>query len=399
MRRLVLGLLAFVLGASVVAADIKMDVDITEKLSHFSEFRFPGNNHEGSWLKARGYIEKQFKFYGLTVEKQTFNATVSTIVDGEKTVEGVNIIGLAPAISNKPGAVVVVGANYDSNTRDDPGPLFNNGAGIAALLETARLFMHNVKWSGAFKQNFTTIFVAFDLNTKEHDSGTSKPGGWYFVNEWLWDYLNKTDTNFGGAFVVDSIMNFNQEPNSQDSSENFRMMFPETFNSMAKDNMRGNFIGVVTQPDDKSKQLKDQFVGNYRKDRRRRPFRLEDMTLPTKLHQNQIISELTTQETVEFWSFQVNGTAMPLPAVLISDTEKLRKMPESPCGSKVCPAKAWLTEEREEFLVATVKGLTGTLLRRQTTRLPDIVDNGSEAASLPSLFTTIFLLLIGRFYQ
>lgn len=90
-------------------------------------------------------------------------------------VEGVNIIGLAPAISNKPGAVVVVGANYDSNTRDDPGPLFNNGAGIAALLETARLFMHNVKWSGAFKQNFTTIFVAFDLNTKEHDVRKPKP--------------------------------------------------------------------------------------------------------------------------------------------------------------------------------------------------------------------------------
>lgn len=44
------------------------------------------------------------------------------------------------------------------------------------------------------------------------------------MNEWLWDYLNKTDTNFGGAFVVDSIMNFNQEPNSQDSSENFRMV-------------------------------------------------------------------------------------------------------------------------------------------------------------------------------
>lgn len=84
-------------------------------------------------------------------------------------VEGVNIIGVAQATSNKPGAIVVVGANYDSNTRENPGPLFNNGAGIAALLETARLFTHNIKWSGSFKQNYTTIFVAFDLNTKEHD--------------------------------------------------------------------------------------------------------------------------------------------------------------------------------------------------------------------------------------
>ncbi|XP_063604918.1 uncharacterized protein LOC134780239 [Penaeus indicus] len=398
MRRLVLGLLAFFLGVSLVAADIDMEVKIVEKLQHFSEYRFPGNNHEDNWVEARNYIEKEFGYYGLRVQKQTFNSTVWTL-EGDQTVEGVNIIGVASATSNKPGAVVVVGANYDTNTRESPGPLFNNGAGIAALLETARLFMHNVKWSGSFRQNFTTIFVAFDLNTKEHDNGPGKSGGWYFVNEWLWDYLNKSDTNFGGAFVVDSIMNVNQEPNSQDTSENFRRMFPDTFNSMAKDSNKGNFIGVVTQPDEKSEKLRDQFVGNYRKDRKKRPFRLEDMTLPTVLQQNHILSELTTQESVEFWSFQVNGTATPLPAILISDTEKLRTMPESPCGSRVCPPKAWLTEEREEFMEATVKGLTSTLLRRQATHLPDSPGNSSEATSLPSLFTTVVFLLIGRFYH
>lgn len=42
-------------------------------------------------------------------------------------------------------------------------------------------------------------------------------------------------------------------------------MFPETYNSMAKNSNKGNFIGVVTQPDEKSQKLKDQFVGNYRK--------------------------------------------------------------------------------------------------------------------------------------
>ncbi|XP_037773789.1 uncharacterized protein LOC119569891 [Penaeus monodon] len=398
MRRIGLGLLAFILGASLVAADIDMEVKIVEKLQHFSEYRFPANNHEDSWIEARNYVEKEFDFYGLRVQKQTFNSTVWTL-EGDQTVEGVNIIGVAQATSNKPGAIVVVGANYDTNTRENPGPLFNNGAGIAALLETARLFTHNIKWSGSFKQNYTTIFVAFDLNTKEHDNEPGKSGGWYFVNEWLWDYLESSDANFGGAFVVDSIMNVNQEPNSQDTSEDFRRMFPETYNSMAKNSNKGNFIGVVTQPDEKSQKLKDQFVGNYRKDRRKRPFRLEDMTLPTVLHKNNIISELTTQETVEFWAFQVNGTATPLPAVLISDTEKLRSMPESPCGTRVCPPKAWLTEEREEFLVATVEGLTNTLLRRQATRLPNPPANSSEATSLPSLFTTVVILLIGRFYQ
>lgn len=72
-------------GASLVAADIDMDVEIKEKLQHFSEYRFPSVRHEANWIKAREYIETEFAYYGLRVQKQIFNTTVSTI-DGEKTV-------------------------------------------------------------------------------------------------------------------------------------------------------------------------------------------------------------------------------------------------------------------------------------------------------------------------
>lgn len=68
-----------------MAADIDMEVKIVEKLQHFSEYRFPANNHEDSWIEARNYVEKEFDFYGLRVQKQTFNSTVWTL-EGDQTV-------------------------------------------------------------------------------------------------------------------------------------------------------------------------------------------------------------------------------------------------------------------------------------------------------------------------
>lgn len=74
------------------------------------------------------------------------------------------MIGIQEAETNHPGAVVVVGADYDSNGIDDP--LFQNGAGVAALLEVARTYSVNERWSGLYVANYTTIFVALDINSK-----------------------------------------------------------------------------------------------------------------------------------------------------------------------------------------------------------------------------------------
>ena len=76
------------------------------------------------------------------------------------------MIGIKRAVTEHPGAVVVVGADYDSNGVDNA--LFHNGGGVAALLEVARLYSFNAAWSGRFVANYTTVFVAFDINTKYH---------------------------------------------------------------------------------------------------------------------------------------------------------------------------------------------------------------------------------------
>lgn len=398
MKFLVVGVLAVLAGAALVDAHLDLEVKVKDHLHRFSELRFPYNSSLENWTSAREYIEDRFYHIGLSIEKHVFNTTVAT-VEGDITVEGVNVIGIAEAGNVTDGVIVVI-ADYDSSTRTKPGPLFNNGAGITALLETARLFNFNSKWSGAFKLTKTTIFVAMDLNTKDHILGPGKPGGWFFVNEWLWDYLNQTDTNFGGAFVLDSILNFNDKPDVQKTGESFRLLFPENYENIREDGNKGNFICTLSLPGEKSEKLKAQFVGNYRKDRRRRPFRLEDMTLPEDTNMNQLSNELSAQDSAHFWSFTYNNEPRPLPAILITDTEQLR---DNPCSrdctcssSNTCPV---LTEEREEFLTATITALTNTLLRRQGERLPEPKDNGSSVASMPSLLTTVLVLLLGKLYQ
>ncbi|XP_037775478.1 uncharacterized protein LOC119572435 [Penaeus monodon] len=338
-------------------------------LQHFADIRFPDINHTDSWLLAREYIKNQFEKCGLAVEMQRFTTTVVTAEGDERQVEGTNIIGTAKAPTDRAGGVVVVGADYDTNAHGEPGPLFNNGAGVGALLEAARLFMRNVGSGGVFRRERATVFVAFDLNTKEHDSGPGKPGGWYFVNEWLWEYVNQSDSHFGGAIVLDSVMNVNQEAHSQDVHEDFRLMFPDTYNRIVQSNNKGNFLGVVTLPQEKAVELKDQFTGNYNKLRMADTFRLEDMTLPDNTAISELLSELTTQDTVHFWSFSANGSMTPLPAVLLTDTENLRHAPSNPCENPACPDEPWLTAEREDFLVSTVKALTNTLLERQARQL------------------------------
>nr|XP_027213712.1 uncharacterized protein LOC113806745 [Penaeus vannamei] len=93
------------------------------------------------------------------------------------------------------------------------------------------------------------------------------------------------------------------------------------------------------------------------------------MTLPDNASSGDLFSELTTQDTVHFWSFAANGRVTPLPALLVTDTENLRHAPSPPCQDPECPLEDWLTEERHAFLVSTVKALVSTLLKRQAHQL------------------------------
>ncbi|XP_042234552.1 uncharacterized protein LOC121874480 [Homarus americanus] len=399
MRLLLVAPLLLLAGASVASAVVIYNVDIASHLKHFTSQRFPNEEYNDGRLNAQKYIRDHFTNYGLKVFEHKFNTTVNTDPTGvtypTKTVEGVNVIGIAEAVSNTPGAVLVVGADYDTSGLKNP--MFDNGAGVAALLETARLFTHNTRWSGVYTQNFTTIFVAYDLNTKEHGTSPGKPGGLFFMKDFLWSYLNQSQTNFGGAFIIDSIMNINYNANSQRVDENFNQLFPETYEHVVENDRKGDFLGVITIEGEKADLLRDQFAGNYNWDRKRSSYHLEEMDIKKGSKLTELVKELTKQETINYWAFTVNDTVLSLPAVLLTDTQGLRDIPPMPdsCGN-MCGADDLLTTERVDFIDALVKGLVRTLMRRQGSPI-DSPDAG--VTSFPSLFMTVLLFIVVRLYQ
>ncbi|KAG7161918.1 putative Peptidase family M28-like 2, partial [Homarus americanus] len=340
MRLLLVAPLLLLAGASVASAVVIYNVDIASHLKHFTSQRFPNEEYNDGRLNAQKYIRDHFTNYGLKVFEHKFNTTVNTDPTGvtypTKTVEGVNVIGIAEAVSNTPGAVLVVGADYDTSGLKNP--MFDNGAGVAALLETARLFTHNTRWSG---------------------TSPGKPGGLFFMKDFLWSYLNQSQTNFGGAFIIDSIMNINYNANSQ-------RLFPETYEHVVENDRKGDFLGVITIEGEKADLLRDQFAGNYNWDRKRSSYHLEEMDIKKGSKLTELVKELTKQETINYWAFTVNDTVLSLPAVLLTDTQGLRDIPPMPdsCGN-MCGADDLLTTERVDFIDALVKGLVRTLMRRQ----------------------------------
>lgn len=385
--------------AGTVTADITYDIDLLQHLEKLADNRYPTEDNSANRANTRDYIRDRFRNYGLDVMQQKFNTTVNKDKYGLSMdlmqVEGTNVIGVVPAVTKHPGAVVVVGADYDSNGIVDP--MFHNGGGVAALLEVARLYFFNKAWSGRFAVNFTTVFVAFDINTKLHENSPGTPGGRFFVRDWLWPMLGRNATYFGGAVILDSVMNVDYEINSQVLTSGFNELFPDTYKRVQESGAKGDFLSMVSWGNaDASITLKDQFKGSYNKDRKMRRFRLEDMKLHDGVFLDDFVKQVVRSENIHFWRFIDDKNAtIQLPALLLTDTASLRRSPIDNCDK--CRPVDLLTEERIEFLEATVKATTDFLFNRQATLLPEV--SGSKAAFIPSMLMTTLMLCLVRLYM
>ncbi|MPC51347.1 hypothetical protein E2C01_045191 [Portunus trituberculatus] len=333
------------------------EVDLQQHLEKLSSQRYPIESNTQNRDTMREYIIERMTNYGLEVEQQKFNTTISEDPIGIDSqyikVQGTNVIGIQRAVTEHPGAVVVVGADYDSNGVDDP--LFHNGAGVATLLEAARLYTINERWSGRYVANYTTIFVAFDINTKLHKNSPGHPGGYYFVQNWLMPFLKQNADYFGGAIILDSIMNVN--------------------------------YNIYTQV----------LSNNFQENRRAERFRLEDMRLQSGMKFDNLLGEFVKSDNIHFWNAKdASNRTVQLPALLLTDTKAFRNM-EKECVTDPCRAVDLVTEERLEFVEATVRSVTTFLFNRQTTRLPEQPSSGMS--NLPSAIMTVLMFALVRLHM
>ena len=76
-------------------------------------------------------------------------------------------------------------------------------------------------------------------------------GSGYFVQN-LTQYLNSTGAGFQGAIILDTVLNYNTTPNSQELPFGFALGFPQTHQEVLQNQFRGDFLTAIgrTRDDD-----------------------------------------------------------------------------------------------------------------------------------------------------
>lgn len=185
-----------------------------------------------------GFLFKSFAKSGLLVASEEFQFTKVTVDDKNrihqqvksskstlklfkayffipkpngppKKESGFNIVGLIPGryFNTSMDRILVIGAHWDTYGQS-PG-LDDNGSGVSAMLEAARI----LAGAPCFQPQFSVYFVAFDAE----ESGCR--GSQEFIYSHLRPHLEATGGQAQGAFILDTILNFDSRPGSQTFSK------------------------------------------------------------------------------------------------------------------------------------------------------------------------------------
>lgn len=124
-------------------------------------------------------------------------------------------------------------------------------------------------------RDYTLLFVAFDLEewqpspsntTCSISRNCSCSGGLcgsdYFVQN-LTQYLNNTGAGFQGAIVLETILNYNSTPHSQNFPRGFDLIFGQVHQQISKSNFKGDFLAVIGREAD-DKRLIDGITSAYK---------------------------------------------------------------------------------------------------------------------------------------
>ena len=149
---------------------------------------------------------------------------------------------------------MVVGAHWDTTGFTDG--YNDNGSGVAAMIEVARALA-----ASGCELMYSVLFVAFD---KEE---VGSQGSHEFVRSYLVPEFFKGSEwpEFQGAFILDTIMNFNETVDSQSFPDSWReKIFGNAYEKVSEDGFRGNFISLVSR-EGPEKELADLIEKHWNK--------------------------------------------------------------------------------------------------------------------------------------
>jgi len=294
------------------------------------------------------YIMRKFGKIGLLTGTQVFFPTQFHSMfwdDGEDISEGSNIIGIYPGdmFGTHEDKIVVVGAHWDTTGFTDG--YNDNGSGVAAMIEVARALA-----ASGCRLKYSVLFVAFD---KEE---VGSQGSHEFVRSYLVPEFFKGSEwpEFQGAFIMDTIMNFNETENSQSIPELWRGKISETvYDEVEEDEFRGNYISLVSR-EGPEKELADLIEKHWNKLSTDEDFKTMVNSKPEKfkLRRYEIGLGATIPSTIEltdhihflrsdharFWYSNETDYQLSLRGLLFTDTGPYRGAMRE-CYHRECDSK------------------------------------------------------------
>ncbi|MGQ3888894.1 M20/M25/M40 family metallo-hydrolase [Legionella sp. CNM-1927-20] len=227
--------------------------------------------HERNLSAAANYIEKEFTSLGYQVISQEYlaqNKPVRNIIAEHK---GSKLVD----------EIIIIGAHYDT-VFGSPGA-DDNGSGVAALLELARLLKDN-------PTKRTIRFVAF-VNEEPPFFQTPEMGSFYYANS-----LREKNVNVVAMLSLESIGYYSTAENSQNYPFPFSYFYPDT----------ADFIGFVANVS--SRSLLQKVIASFRK---HSSFPSEGLAAP---------SGVTGVGWSDQWAFWQKG----YPAIMVTGTALFR---------------------------------------------------------------------------
>lgn len=310
--------------------------------------------------KARDFIIKTFREQGLHTWTQEFPSNNAQY-------PGINIIGqLSGRYSgSRDDKIVLIGAHYDSVVTS-PG-VGDNGSGMTALLQALKLHTSPDKLSCS--RSHTLLFVAFDLEENQLScglancscQGISPCGSDYFVQN-LTRYLSSTGVGFQGAFVLDTILNHNTTPNSQNFPSSLQLLFSSLYQKVSDNQFKGDFLATIGRTEDDIKLL-NAVADAFQSDA---TFRSQAVEIPAPfvgrpstwdpIYRAQM-SDFFRSDHYPFWDADPS-----LPAVFLTDTAENRGFMEQ-CYHQSCDDFSHVTPDMITFLVKTTDSITKAVSR------------------------------------
>jgi len=259
-------------------------------------------------------------------------------------VQGFNLVGLLPGKNwgTSRDEIVVIAAHWD--TRPDTAGFNDNGAGVAAVLEVARMMTSSnercdfpSKDGAARRPEHTVMFALFDL--EEYGGQGSKEFVERILIKSIMDRFKQK--RFGGALIVDTILNLNRTLGSQEVPENLASLDPEAAKSIREGGYRGDFLAAIQRPEDSrvysifEKHWNQKSKGLEKED----AYRLLPMVVNASLPMKSLTDKVfyVRSDHARFWFPQQSpeATMTSLDAIWLTDTCQYRGL-MTECYHKPC---------------------------------------------------------------